>query len=108
MKSIDVRKITNDPVERVRFLEDFVGFTSQDRAALSESLAVINSALPKILDEIYTHLLSYDDTRRIFLGGRDEIDPAYMALRKEHLTLWLLMVISSDGPRPFATYVSKM
>lgn len=44
------------------------------------------------LDAVYAHLLSFDDTRRYFIGSTGDVDPVYIAIHKEHLTSWLLAV----------------
>jgi hypothetical protein len=113
MKTIDVAAIVEDPLARWRFLEEFVSFGPDDRAALSESLAVLGPRLPRILDSVYEHLLSFDDTRRIFLGasgaqGTQEIDARYVTTRKEHLTEWLLRVAATRTEESIVPYVVKV
>jgi hypothetical protein len=105
MKQIDTAAIAADPETRMEFLEDFVGFTEDDWKALSESIRVIGPQLPGILDALYDHLLTFDDTRRIFLGPRGEIDPSYIELRKEHLTAWVLTTVAGGSRRTFANYL---
>lgn len=107
MKHIDVTAIRSQPEKRFEFLAEFVGFREDDWDAIEESLAVLGPRLPAILDALYDHLLSYDDTRRIFLGAHGEIDPAYMAIRKEHLSEWVLQTAAGrQGKRAaFASYL---
>src|SRR5688572_27061558 len=109
MKRIDTVAITKDPQARWRFLEDFVGFTDQDWLSIQESISPLANKLPAILDAVYDHLLSYDDTRRVFLGSRGELDPEYLAIRKEHLTEWLFRTIQgSDNRGDLARYVMEI
>src|SRR5215212_4502216 len=105
MKRIDTAAIAADPETRMEFLEDFVGFTEDDWKALSDSIRVIGPKLPGILDALYDHLLTFDDTRRIFLGPRGELDPSYIELRKEHLTAWVLTTVAGGSRRTFANYL---
>ncbi|HLG13671.1 MAG TPA: protoglobin family protein [Blastocatellia bacterium] len=105
MKKIDVRGIQSEPEKRLSFLTDFVGFTEDDWKALGESVEVLGPRLPGILDALYDHLLNYDDTRKVFLGPRGEVDPNYIAIRKEHLTSWLLTTVGGSDRRALANYI---
>jgi len=108
-KPIDVRGLSRDPSARMRFMMEFVGFTDDDRRALLESVPVLGPVLPGLLDAIYNHLLSFDDTRRVFLGPRGEVEPEYIALRKEHLTQWVLRTAGVAGdPSTFAAYLQEV
>lgn len=107
-KPIDVPAISRDPSARMRFLMEFVGFTDADRRAMLDSVAVLGPALPGLLDALYNHLLSFDDTRRVFLGPRGEVEPEYIALRKEHLTQWVLRTAGVAGdPASLAGYIQE-
>lgn len=109
MKQLDVPAIASSGIARFDFLADFVGFTDEDWETLRASVRFIAPLLPAILDRLYDHLLDYDDTRRVFLGSRGEIDPAYMALRKEHLTEWFLETAGAAAQRErFATYLTHI
>ena len=105
MKQIDTVAIASDAEKRMEFLEDFMDFTEDDWNALSESMRIIGPKLPAILDALYEHLLAFDDTRRVFLGPRGEVDPSYMELRKEHLTAWVLTAAAGGNRRVFANYL---
>lgn len=108
MHRIDVAAISESPEARLAFLEQFLGFGEDDWAALGESTAVIGPRLPALLDALYEHLTSFDDTRRLFLGERGEVDPNYLAIRKEHLTQWVLRTVSAAGNRgTFARYLAQ-
>lgn len=108
LKHIDVGLIGSSPLARFDFLAEFIGFTDDDQLALQESLGVIAPHLPGLLDAIYNHLLSYDDTRRIFLGDRGAVDPTYIELRKEHLTQWALMTTTSEDREQLAIYINSV
>lgn len=108
MKTINVKEITVNPGKRMQFLEDFTGFTQDDWSALTDSVDVLGPKLPGLLDALYEHLLSYDDTRRIFMGKRGEIDPEYMAIRKEHLTAWVLKTVGGGDRSAFAAWLTAV
>lgn len=98
----------SDPSARMRFMMELTGFTEADRRALLDSVAVLGPALPGLLDAIYNHLLSVEETRPIFLGKRGEVDPDYMALRKEHLTQWVLRTAGVSGdPASLPGYIRE-
>jgi hypothetical protein len=109
MKTVDVRALQTQPQKRLEFLQEFVGFGEADWKAIQDSVQVLDSRLPALLDAIYEHLLSFDDTRRVFLGhdGKGEVDPRYIAMRKEHLTEWLLRLVSGE-PEGLAAYLSEV
>jgi hypothetical protein len=88
---------SSDPSARMRSMMAFIGFTDADQRALLDSVPVLGPVLPSLLDAIYNHLLSFEDTRKIFLGQRGEVDPSYIALRKEHLTQWVLRTAGVAG-----------
>jgi Protoglobin len=108
VKHIDRHTIVHDFAARMRFLEEFVGFAHADWEALGESAAVLSPRLPELLDAIYDQLLAFDDTRRLFTGPEDTIDPRYLAIRKEHLSEWLLALAGGGDRRRLATYLSMV
>ena len=107
LKRIDTDAICSRPEDRLRFLEDFVGFTDDDWAALRASTEVLVPRLPDLLDGLYEHLLSFDDTRRVFAIG-DEVDLLYLAVRKQHLLGWVRATVSAspDTRHEFANYLN--
>lgn len=106
MRTLDVPALRADPAARFRAGAEFVGLGPDDVAALAESAGLLGPKLPGLLDAIYDHLLSFDDTRRVFLGPRGELDPSYMALRKEHLTEWVLRTVDASDVESLARYVA--
>ena len=107
MKHIDVTGISKDPSIRLQFLTEFVGFTDDDWQAIRDSAAVLGPVLPGFLDALYEHLLSYDDTRKAFVQAGGDVDADYMAMRKEHLTQWVLRMVAGmdSGPQALASYL---
>ena len=108
MKHIDTEAIRSSADARLAFLTDFCLFAEGDWAALDESLPYLAPSLPELLDRLYEHLLAYDDTRRVFLGERGEVDPKYIELRKEHMTEWIMSTLSLKDPKKFAEFVMRV
>lgn len=105
MKRVDICAISARPEARLAFLCDFVGFTDDDWKSLGESVEILGPRLPGILDALYDHLLSYDDTKRLLTGPGGDVEPEYIAIRKEHLTTWLLTIIATDDRQSLAHYI---
>ncbi|GAC1351725.1 MAG: hypothetical protein NVSMB1_07530 [Polyangiales bacterium] len=108
MQIIDVAGLSSNARLRFEFLLSFMAFTDDDWAALKASAPILGSKLPALLDAVYHHLLSFDDTRRLFLGDRGEVDPRFIAIRKEHLTDWVLTTIAGGDREAFAQYLVKI
>jgi hypothetical protein len=108
MKHIDVEALGKDMTVRINFLFDFMLFGDADWKALQESVEGLGPKLPGLLDAIYAHLLSFDDTQRIFLGERGKVDAAYIQTRKEHLTDWVLKTVEGGDPAAFARFIANV
>jgi hypothetical protein len=108
MKRIDTDAISTRPEDRLRFLEDFVGFTDDDWTALRASTEVLVPRMPALVDALYEHVLAYDDTRRIFVGVGGTIDPLYVDVRKQHLVSWVRATVAAgpDTRYEFANYLN--
>jgi len=105
LPNFDPNGIRLSPLARLQLLERYVGFTETDWSALRESAKVLGPKLPSLLDALYDQILAFEDTRRILLpdGVHDE---TYIAIRKEHLTEWVLKTVATDLDRgTFATYL---
>lgn len=105
-KQIDVAGIATDVTARFEFLQAFVGFSADDWQALGDSLGVLGPHLPGVLDRLYEHLLSFDDTRRIFLGSDGDVSPEYIEIRKEHLTEWILQTATAESASDLAQFLA--
>ena len=79
-----------------------------DRQPL-DALEALNSQAPALARRLCdAGLLSFDDTRRIFLGDKGELDPNYVALRKEHLTQWILRTAGITSGGQLASYLMEV
>jgi hypothetical protein len=106
IRHIDLAALRAGPEGRIAFLEEFVGFTEDDRAALRESALALGPRLPAMVDRLYDHLLSFDDTREVFVDEGGTINPKYIAIRKEHLTEWVMRAITETDRAEVARYAT--
>jgi len=106
-KHIDADAISSRPEDRLRFLEEFIGFTDDDWVALRQSTEILVPAIPALLDELYDHLVAFDATRRLVSTG-DVVDPLYIAVRKQHLVGWIRATVGAgpDARAEFANYLN--
>ncbi len=89
----------------LRYMADFIGFTSDDAEAVRQTKWIIEKHLPDIVADFYDKLLSYPPTRRFFLAPDRTIDQEYLELRMRHqVSFWLH---AADGllDDEFARYV---
>jgi hypothetical protein len=107
VKRIDTDAISSRPEDRLRFLEEFTGFTEGDWQAIKESAGLLAPRLEALVEAVYDHLLAFDDTRRIFARA-GSIDPDVLAARKRHLIGWVCMTAAAgpDTRRDFANYLN--
>lgn len=86
---VDEAIIAKDLPARVNYLKAFTKFTDDDGAAIQAAKPLIAPALPAILDNIYTHLISFDVTAKAFVPRQpeqDETDPALATVQELTLT----------------------
>lgn len=76
----------NNLPERIEYLKHFIGFGSDDIAALHAAKPVVAPLLPTILDAVYSKLFSFDVTRAAFLP-RNTGYTGQVAQSLEELTL---------------------
>ena len=57
----------HDLPTRVQYLRDFIGFTSDDAAALHSARDVVAPLVPTVVDVVYEKLLSFDITAKSFV-----------------------------------------
>jgi len=74
-------------------METFVGLTEREREAMLRSVPVIAAAVPELLDAIYEHLVSFDETRKILTRSRGPELQRYLEDRKDHLAEWFVMIL---------------
>lgn len=108
MQHIPVSSL-NDLPSRIKYLRTFIGFTSEDAAALHASKPVVAPLVPVVVDAVYTKLLSFDITANSFVPrqtGFEGDTPAdaselnhdhpQIKFRKDFLAGYLVKLVTMD------------
>lgn len=80
-----------DLATRISYLKTFLDLTNADAAILYSAKPLIGPLIPHILDAVYTKLLSFDITARVFVpkftdeNGRVTIAHPQIVMRKDFL-----------------------
>ena len=69
MKTIDETRLETDVVYRVGYVSEFLGFDSEDIAAIHAAAGHLAPLVPGLVDAVYDKLHSYDATWRHFAPG---------------------------------------
>lgn len=73
---------------RIQYLRDFIGFTSDDEAALHAAKPVVAPLVPIVVDAVYEKLLSFSITAKAFVprqtGYTGEAPTKLADLSQEH------------------------
>jgi len=106
MKSLDESRLETDLEYRFAFLVEFIGFTSEDAAALQGTAPFLGPLVPTLVERTYDKLLAYDATARHFVPRQHGFvgqtpqalqnlsrDHAQIQFRKEHLMRYLLQIM---------------
>lgn len=106
MKSIDEIRLESDPTYRFEYLAEFIGFDSNDAAAVQASGPYLGPLIPQIVEKTYERLLEYDATARHFVPRQSGFDGPVpgdlnhvaanhpqIQFRKEHLSRYLMQVL---------------
>ncbi len=107
MKRIDEQRLENDTVYRVGYVSEFMGFGSDDIAAIHGAASVLAPVVPVLVDAVYEKLFSYNATKRHFVPrqsgydgplpeGIDEltVDHEMIQFRKNHLGRYLVALVT--------------
>lgn len=108
MQHVDSSSLASLP-ERITYLKTFLGFTSQDAATIHAAKSIIAPLLPKILDDVYTKLLSFDITAASFVPRNSDyqgetvksaqeltLESPQIAFRKDFLKNYLFKLVTAD------------
>ncbi len=104
-KQIDETQLETDLPYRFDYLAEFIGFNSDDAAAVQATGPYLGPLIPQIVEKTYDRLLSYNVTARHFVprqSGYDGPLPDGLAaisssdpqiqFRKEHLSRYFMQV----------------
>ncbi|KAH9483330.1 hypothetical protein JR316_0005436 [Psilocybe cubensis] len=99
----------NDLPSRIKYLRDFIEFTSEDAAALHAAAPVVGPLVPAVVDAVYQKLLSFDITAKSFVPrqtGYDGVTPTdasdlsldhpQIKFRKDFLAGYLVKLVTMD------------
>lgn len=101
--------LLNDLPTRIRYLRDFIGFTSEDAAALHAARDVVAPLVSTVVNVVYEKLLSFDITAKSFVprqtGYTGEAptevseltgDHPQIKFRKDFLANYLVKLVTMD------------
>ena len=74
MVEIDEQSLETDTAYRFQFLAEFIGFSDDDVAAIHAAVGHIAPLIPKLVDQTYERLLSFDATARHFVPRQHGYD----------------------------------
>lgn len=76
IQHVEESTLDTDLPSRVNYSKSFLKFTDDDGAAIQAAKEVLVPALPAVLDNIYTNLISYDITAKAFVPPQPEQENA--------------------------------
>lgn len=121
MQTIDEAKLESDLAYRFGYLTEFIGFDSDDVAAVHDARDHLAPLVPRLVDAVYDKLFSYDSTKRHFLprqhGYEGELpadieslsqDHDMIEFRKQHLAKYLESLVSREYNAKMVLYLDMV
>ena len=121
MQKIDEDRLEADTKYRFDYLAGFIGFTSQDAAAMQGFAPHLGPRIPELVDKTYERLLGYDSTARHFLPKQDGCDQAgevslddldvrhpHIQFRKDHLNRYFMQLIGRSYDEKMVQYLDMV
>jgi hypothetical protein len=121
MRSIDEPRLETDLGYRFGYLAEFVGFGSDDIAAVHDAAPLLAPLVPVLVDAVYDKLHSYTSTWRHFVPrqhgytGEAPIDLASLTMdhpqivfRKQHLARYLTALVSRKYDGKMVEYLDMV
>jgi hypothetical protein len=121
IKKIDEARLESDTVYRFEFMAEFGGVTADDLQAIQDSATVLGPVVGQLVDAVYEKLFGYDCTKRHFVKaaaaytGKPEsaiddftLQNEYIAFRKEHLTSYVVRLVSGGYDAKFIQYIDSV
>ncbi|MFC1757636.1 protoglobin family protein [Planctomycetota bacterium] len=118
MRAIDECRLETDAQYRFEYLSEFIGFTSNDAAAIQAFAPHLGPRIAELVDKTYNRLLAYDATARHFVpkqhgyDGDVPIDLAELNLdhpqiqfRKDHLNRYFMQLIGRSYDAKMVQYL---
>jgi Protoglobin len=121
MKTIDESRLETDLAYRFEYLAEFIGFGSDDAAAILASAPYLGPMIPQLVEQTYARLLAYDSTARHFVprqAGYDGPLPGDLAaitaghpqiqFRKEHLSRYFMQILGRNCDARLVPYLDMV
>jgi len=121
MKEIDESQLESDIQYRYQYLVEFIGFTTEDAAAIGRLHLHLQPHIPELVQATYDKLLSYSATARHFLQpqhGCPGPPPTSLAalstnheqikFRKEHLKRYLMILLANPYDAQMVKYLDMV
>lgn len=121
MKHIDEPRLESDLGYRFGYLTEFMGFGTEDIAAIHASAAHLAPLVPTLVDAVYEKLFGYDATSRHFVprqsgyegavpNGIEELSHTHelIQFRKQHLGRYLAALVTRDYDAKLVGYLDMV
>jgi Protoglobin len=121
MREINEAQLEANLGYRFRFVTEFIGFSSDDAAAIQEAAPYLGPLIPQIVERTYNKLLEYTATARHFVpqqSGLSETTPQGLAgvnashphvqFRKEHLSRYFMQILGRSCNEQFVSYLDMV
>ena len=121
MVHVNEPRLETDLEYRFRYLSQFMGFGSEDVAAIHAAAPALAPLVPVLVDAVYHKLHSYDATWRHFLPRQygyegpvpktlEELteDHEMIRFRKNHLARYLTALVSKPYDEKTAAYLDRV
>ena len=118
MQHIDEPRLESDLAYRFEYLTEFMGFSSEDIAAIHDSAGYLAPIVPNLVDAVYDKLIQYDATWRHFVPrqhGYDgevaenvdslEMTDEVIQFRKQHLANYLTALVTKPYDAKMVGYL---
>ncbi|GKZ34527.1 hypothetical protein AbraIFM66950_004803 [Aspergillus brasiliensis] len=117
-RHVDRKSLYTDLGARVRYLQQFIGFTDDDVIALNKGSKYIKPLAPTLVDRVYSKLLEADITARAFqtrsttteqdLDEYPKFKSPYMQCRRMFLRWYITRICSDPTKIEFWAYLDKV
>src|SRR5262245_47510975 len=121
MKHIDEPRLESDLGYRFGYLTEFMGFGSDDIAAIHAAAPHLAPLVPTLVDAVYEKLFGYDATSRHFVPRQSGYEGAVpnnieelshthemIQFRKQHLGRYLVALVTRDYDAKLVGYLDMV
>ena len=118
VRSVDEARLESDAQYRYEYVSEFIGFESDDVAAIHASAPKLLPLVAGLVDATYDKLLAYDATRRHFVPRQHGFDgplpkdadslnqeTEQIKFRKEHLRRYLMNLLGNPYDARMINYL---